>query len=312
MRFGNWQGVALAFAVSAVLAIATNSAMADGHVIPREVAAVDVNTGGPYYAPPIPYGHYAKDCLGTIHNCIGLVRGCLFGACHKGCGACGGRGCGLCGGSGLCGGNGCGGPTDPSCGGGNTGCMACGGSSRGCGFCHGRGLFRGHKNPCTDPCSGFASTIIASSQAAPAPSAQSGCGVGGCGLPFQHSHHRGLGRGCGLCGGRGCNSCGDPYTTMGGDPCGACGGRGCGLCGGRGLGGNGCSACGGRGCGLCGGGHHLLGLPSALVSKLLHRGEIKYFTGPGGPVPLTPGYVPYVVTTRSPRDYFAFPPFVPE
>jgi hypothetical protein len=42
---------------------------------------------------------------------------------------------------------------------------------------------------------------------------------------------------------------------------------------------------------------------------LFHRGEIEYFVGPGGPVPLTPGYVPYIVTTRSPRDFFAFPPF---
>ena len=40
-----------------------------------------------------------------------------------------------------------------------------------------------------------------------------------------------------------------------------------------------------------------------------HAGQIEYFVGPGGPVPITPGYVPYVVTTRSPRDYFAFPPF---
>jgi hypothetical protein len=32
--------------------------------------------------------------------------------------------------------------------------------------------------------------------------------------------------------------------------------------------------------------------------------------GPGGPVPLTPGYVPYVNPVRSPRDYFAFPPYL--
>ena len=31
-----------------------------------------------------------------------------------------------------------------------------------------------------------------------------------------------------------------------------------------------------------------------------------------GPVPLTPGYTPYVNVTRSPRDYFAFPPHNPE
>ena len=50
-------------------------------------------------------------------------------------------------------------------------------------------------------------------------------------------------------------------------------------------------------------------LPLGLAAKLTHKGQIQYFVGPGGPVPLTPGYVPYVVTTRSPRDYFAFPPF---
>ena len=53
--------------------------------------------------------------------------------------------------------------------------------------------------------------------------------------------------------------------------------------------------------------HKALGL----VNHLLHRDKIKWFVGPGGPVPLTPGYTPYVVTTRSPRDFLAFPPFVP-
>ena len=42
-----------------------------------------------------------------------------------------------------------------------------------------------------------------------------------------------------------------------------------------------------------------------------HAGKIKYFVGPGGPVPITPGYVPYIVTTRSPRDFLSFPPFTP-
>ncbi len=57
--------------------------------------------------------------------------------------------------------------------------------------------------------------------------------------------------------------------------------------------------------------HSLLGAPHALLAKLLHKGEIEWFVGAGGPVPLTPGYVPYVVATRSPRDFFAFPPFMP-
>ena len=50
-------------------------------------------------------------------------------------------------------------------------------------------------------------------------------------------------------------------------------------------------------------------LPAGLIGKLFHVGDIEYFVGPGGPVPITPGYVPYVVTTRSPRDFLAFPPF---
>ena len=59
------------------------------------------------------------------------------------------------------------------------------------------------------------------------------------------------------------------------------------------------------------------GVKGRLKGKLFgilhpHRGDIKYFVGPGGPVPLTPGYVPYVVPTRSPRDFLAFPPYTPE
>ncbi len=46
----------------------------------------------------------------------------------------------------------------------------------------------------------------------------------------------------------------------------------------------------------------------ASLAAGLHKPKVKWFVGPGGPVPLTPGYVPYIVTTRSPRDFFAFPP----
>ena len=84
---------------------------------------------------------------------------------------------------------------------------------------------------------------------------------------------------------------------------------GCGSCGGNGLG-KGCGFCGGKGCSNC-----LSGLGSGLHGKLaslaglLHPApKVDYFVGPGGPVPITPGYVPYVVVTRSPRDFFAFPP----
>jgi hypothetical protein len=82
---------------------------------------------------------------------------------------------------------------------------------------------------------------------------------------------------------------------LSGKLCHGCGGNGCGLCGGLGL----------LNCAAGGVGSKLMGL----AAKVFHVGEIEYFVGPGGPVPLTPGYVPYVVTTRSPRDYFAFPPF---
>jgi hypothetical protein len=58
----------------------------------------------------------------------------------------------------------------------------------------------------------------------------------------------------------------------------------------------------------------MLGKTKGMINGLLHphAGKIEWFVGPGGPVPLTPGYVPYVVTTRSPRDFLAFPPFTPD
>ena len=49
----------------------------------------------------------------------------------------------------------------------------------------------------------------------------------------------------------------------------------------------------------------------ASLAAGLHHPKMKWFVGPGGPVPLTPGYVPYIVSTRSPRDFFAFPPMNP-
>ena len=92
--------------------------------------------------------------------------------------------------------------------------------------------------------------------------------------------------------------------------CGACGG--CGL----GHGGTGCGLCGGKGCanclhGLASKAHGLLGHLAGSTMGLLHHDKLDWFVGPGGPVPLTPGYVPYIVTTRSPRDFFAFPPMNP-
>jgi hypothetical protein len=47
------------------------------------------------------------------------------------------------------------------------------------------------------------------------------------------------------------------------------------------------------------------------LAGLLYHQKVDYFVGAGGPVPITPGYVPYIVVTRSPRDFFAFPPMNP-
>lgn len=306
MRFGNWRGVTLAAGLLPALVLAVGLASTparaqDFHTIPRLVPAIDLNTGGPYYAPPVPFGHYAKGLDYYTGKVTGPVHG-LLGKFHGGsglCGACGGKGCNSCGGTGHL--------LDPS-----GGCAACGDGSGG----HGHGLFGGHKGlgGCglcggkgCGACLGHATTgIAASAQALPAPQVMpSGqCGApGGCGLLGKHHH-----KGCGLCGGlghvggKGCGGCAI------GDPCGGCGGKGCGLC--RG-GGSGCSACGGKGCGLCGGGHNLAGAAHGLIGHLLGRDKIKWFVGPGGPVPLTPGYTPYVNVTRSPRDFFAFPPMTP-
>ena len=118
------------------------------------------------------------------------------------------------------------------------------------------------------------------------------CGVDGCGLGFKHGHDGG-------------------YGETVGSGCSFCGGAGCGKCGGHGAK-TGCSLCGGKGCGHC-----LGGLKSKLHGKLaslaggLHAPKMPYFLGAGGPVPITPGYVPYIVSTRSPRDFFSFPPMNP-
>lgn len=322
MRFGNRRGVTLAL-VLAVSALTGSVSRADWftHTIPKVAPAVDLNTGGEFFAPPVPYGHYAKDNplakhAGLIHGKLaGLGGHGLLGGHGKGCADCGGHGHGD--GHGLLGK------------GGHGHGLGLGGHGDDCSNCGGSGLFGGHglgKGHILKGLSGHghghgeaaahavAGPVASPQGVAPMPSAQvtDPCALPGCGRENGHGHKMSWpcggckGRGCGLCGGKG---------LMHGSTCDSCGGSGCGHCGG-GAGGHGllgklCGGCGGAGCGLCG--HlksklHALN-PHALLGALSHRNKVRYFVGAGGPVPLTPGYVPYVVPVRSPRDYFAFPPF---
>jgi len=378
MRIGFWRGVTLAIALTSAMGTA-RTASADGFhdTIPREVLARDLNTGDAYFAPPVPWGHYAKDGLfdhyfpkaGHLGGLCGhglLNHGCKGGGGGRGSGGCGKSGCGLfnhgCKGAGLGGSGGCGksgcGLFNHGCKGGGSGGMASGsgsgGGDPGCGLGHGNGHGRRIKDcglckgkgcgVCRSSEVGSPMFIAASDQSrvgampASAPVASSQCGDPGCGFGNGHSGLHGsicdgcVGKGCGKCGGKGLlHGHGGGHGMSAGNPaCDSCGGRGCGkcglfggkgacdTCGGRGcgkcglFGKGGCGFCGGKGCGKCG----LGGIGSHMKGKVFgllhpHAGNIKWFVGPGGPVPLTPGYTPYVVTTRSPRDFLAFPPYTP-
>lgn len=309
MNFGKWRGVPLACFFTAVLGWAstgTCQAQDPFHSIPREVMAYDYTTGGPYYAPPVPYGHYAKDPGAAFAKAMGCVSCKLHGLCPLGgCGMmhhCGDGKCGhgLGGHGGGCGGHGDGGYVSDG--------HAMGGHGHGGkGLFGGHGLFgHGHKGGIVEP---MGQQVMATGQvvqptAQVIPSAQGNCGVGGCGLKNIHSH---LGKiRCGLCKGRGtgCGLCGGLGMAEG---CGGCGGRGCDGCGGLGCHGlgSGCGGLCGKFAGLGAKAHGMLG------GMFAHKQKIEYFVGPGGPVPITPGYVPYIVPTRSPRDFFSFPPMNP-
>ncbi len=322
MRFGLLRGVTLTATLFTALVVGEN-ALPDGFVktIPREVLAQDLNTGQPYFAPPVPWGHYAKDGLfdqfypkashfGFLHH-GGLGQG-LGG---KGCKNCGGSGSGGKCGHGLfghgCGmnGNACGGP----------GCGAGHGSARrlkDCGLCKNQGCGLCQSSSIGDPIHMAVSSqgrapVITSDSIASTQVLDPATGFTGGQTML-----------CDGCVGKGCGKCGfGGLLHRGGvDPCDSCGGKGCGKCGRFGLhgrssgaeAGNGCDACGGRGCGKCGLGGAGSQLKGKLAGLLHHgKGNIKYFVGAGGPVPLTPGYVPYTITTRSPRDFLAFPPYTP-
>jgi hypothetical protein len=311
MRFG--KSPAMPIALAAVLGLGlglASPAHADGMLfqdtIPRSVVAYDYTTGSQYMAPPIPYGHYAKDYIADADKALGCVSCKLHGLAGGGGLGHGmfhhGQGDGNCGGDGCAGGNGCG-HGSGKCTGifGHNGGSACG--VAGCGGGMTCGLL-GHGGHSVGS-AGYACTgTLPTGQALTQPSAQSVCGQTGCNVKSRHSHfgHASSANGCGHGSAGTGGFCGDP---------------GCGS--GHGLGhgkGTGCGLCGGKGCSHC-----LSGLGSGLGSMLhgklasmtgaLHRPKISWFLGAGGPVPLTPGYVPYVVTTRSPRDYFAFAPMNP-
>jgi len=293
MRFGNSRGMPLALSLAVALGLGVgcaSRAQADGlpfpHTIPRTVAAYDFTTGGPYKAPPVPYGHYAKDYLADADKALGCVS-CRLHALAGG----GGPGHGLFHhghGDGNFDGDGCGhGHGSGSFG--HEGGTPCG--VAGCGGGIGCGLLGHHGQP--GGAAGYACTEVQpTAQAVAKPSAQSVCGQPGCKLTTRHWHTGQVASASGLCG----------------DP-------GCGQSHGHGFGhgqGTGCGFCGGKGCGHC-----LSGLGSRLHGKLaslvggLNKPKTSWFLGAGGPVPLTPGYVPYVVATRSPRDFFAFAPMNP-
>lgn len=277
MRFGFWRGTPLAIALGTALTLGlslSSNATADGllgpHVMPGYAPAYDFTTGQQYQAPPIPYGHYAKDPMADLRRAMGSHGGGLFGGLGHSGSKCSDGNCASTGG---CGhgwfGKGHGSPCSEGV---------------GCGFLG--------KHKCKSGCDSVMATAQApSAQAIVSPSGQSACGQPGCTIGAKHGH---LGKmlskmSCGSCGGRGCGECGAPAYENAGP-------RGCGLCGGRG-----CPSC-------------LSGLKDSLRGKLagmFHKPKIQWFLGAGGPVPITPGYVPYIVTTRSPREFFAFAPMNP-
>jgi hypothetical protein len=285
--------LALSLAALGMCLGSATTAQAQFHTIPRISPAYDYTTGGEYMAPPIPYGHYAKDYVGDAHKAAAGVKGHFAGllgghGLNKHGGGDGGDGANSGSGHGIFGAHG-----GSDCG--EAGCF--GGMS--CGILGHQKHGGGSSNYVADA-TGYATTISGpSAQAVPIPSGQTACGLPSCNIGGKHKH---------LGGNSGTGLCGDPGCGIG---FGHKHGNGDGMDGGQG----GCSFCGGRGCSHCMG--KGAGLGSMVHEKLasltagLHKPKVKWFVGPGGPVPLTPGYVPYIVSTRSPRDFFAFPPMNP-
>ncbi len=220
MRFENGRGMPLTIALAAAIGLGqgwVGTTRADGyrlhHTIPRSVPAVNLSTGQEFMAPPVPYGHYAKDSvLGCascqMHKLLGCV-GCGHGpgsGCHKGLFGHDGDGSNCVG---------------PDCGGGHgwgkhssagrfapidcdSDCF-----EPGCGGGHWKGK---HHNAPT--------AVLATTQSPPVgiavvqPTGQALCGDPGCEISGKHHHGKGLhesrggrGHGCSFCGGKGCSHC---------------------------------------------------------------------------------------------------------
>ena len=265
------------------------------HTIPRISPAYDYTTGGEFMAPPVPYGHYAKDYVGAAHKQAAMVKGHLLGKFA-------GHGLGIT-------------ATEmamavrwswlrigpwrlrPSWRLGlrrarllwrnqlrNSGSPDArrwigGLRLRRGGLCNDHewrvSAGRARSHPDRWPAGRPAARSAASTRilAIRRPFGFRLCGDPGCGIGYAHGHGNGNGDGNG----------------------------GCGFCGGKG-----CKHCLGKG----GHGSMIHGKLASLVAGL-HQPKMKWFVGAGGPVPLTPGYVPYIVSTRSPRDFFAFAPMNP-
>ena len=354
MIFGLRRGVALA-AILVSGFVSSTYAIEKHIVIPETVEAIDLNTGGPYYAPPVPGGHYTKDTLGhlsdTIHGKLGLVINAVKSLCANcggsgqctGCGAAAGSSglgaCNHCSGTGFVLGSGDShsGHIHGNAGQGTTMIAANGTSGQGAllSGLHGKDA-TGHatfNGGIAQPASvsshgAFGGHGKASPQAAAAPSGQTvgspqsacangGCGGRACGDPACHGLFGRKDRGNSAAGHNGCGTpgCTNPGCGLGG----MFAGKGHGA--GNGCGNPACTSCGngagmGHGAGHAGMGNgndhgagHA-GLGSKLAGLFHREPKVKWFVGPGGPVPLTPGYVPYVNPIRSPRDYFAFPPYL--
>ena len=323
MRFGNWRGVTLALALGSALAtIPTTTAFANPfhHDIPREVEAVDVNTGGPYYAPPVPYGHYAKDGAAMSTRRRRADRGPPRQAPRpwrpRPCGD-GGAGTAT--------------AAVPAAGpdaasarvaaSSATAATAAAAATRAAGRVVASS--RGTATSRTGRAS--AATTVAG---APPGSPRPGSWLLPAGHHFQPAGADRLGavwrgglrpqgssspharlRAAGMAMAVAANAAGTAAAPAEGvesvTSAAAAAGRDAGSAASSGT--SRASSAADAAAPVAASAARR----SRSWAALLHKNKIKYFVGPGGPVPITPGYVPYVITTRSPRDFLAFPPFTP-